>query len=59
MKRYQAEVTVRTSGGEEVTYKGDGVGPDTSGQELLAGAEAAALAQERGGTVISSRVREA
>ncbi|MFL4497363.1 hypothetical protein ACJ6WD_39925 [Streptomyces sp. VTCC 41912] len=56
---YEAEVTVRTSSGEEVTYRGDGVGPAESGDALLSGAEAAALAQEPGGTVTSSRVREA
>ncbi|KPC68382.1 hypothetical protein ADL27_56930 [Streptomyces sp. NRRL F-6602] len=60
MQRYEAEVTVRTASGETVTYQGDGVGPaGVEAADLLAGAEAAALAQEPGGEVISSQVREA
>ncbi|MEU3423616.1 hypothetical protein AB0F39_34585 [Streptomyces murinus] len=59
-KRYESEVVVRTASGETVTYRGDGIGPaDVSGDALLDGAEAAALAQEPGGTVVSSRAREA
>ncbi|MFF3196703.1 hypothetical protein [Streptomyces misionensis] len=59
-QRYEAEVTLRTASGEEVTYRGDGTGPaGVSGDDLLNGAEAAALAQEPGGEVISSRARRA
>ena len=59
--RYEAEVEVRTAGGELVTYRGDGVGPagEGGGEQLLVGAEDAALAQEPGGTVVASRVRRA
>jgi hypothetical protein len=59
-QRYEAEVDVRTTSGEVVTYRGDGVGPaGESGDQLLAGAEAAALRQQPGGTVEASRVRQA
>lgn len=59
-QRYEAEVDVRTAGGETVTYRGGGIGPaGQSGSQLLGGVEAAALAQEPGGSVIASRVRSA
>ncbi|MBC2879804.1 MULTISPECIES: hypothetical protein [Streptomyces] len=58
MQRYEAEVTVQTADGRAITYRGDGIGPDgVSTEELLNGAEAAALAQEPGGAVTKSRVR--
>ena len=59
-QRYEAEVDVRTTSGDVVTYRGDGVGSSgASGDQLLAGAEAAALAQQPGGTIEASRVRKA
>jgi hypothetical protein len=59
-QRYEAQVDIRATDGQLVTYSGDGVGPaGESGQQLLAGAEAAALAQQPGGTVEASRVRKA
>ncbi|MFF4741313.1 hypothetical protein ACFY2W_36330 [Streptomyces sp. NPDC001262] len=58
MQRYEAEVTIRTATGTEVTYRGDGIGPDdVTTDQLLDGAAAAALAQEPGGQIVSSRVR--
>ncbi|MCG6496632.1 hypothetical protein [Kitasatospora sp. A2-31] len=58
--RYEAEVEIRTATGELVVYRGDGVGPiEETGEQLLAGVEAAALAQEPGGTVEAARVRKA
>ena len=57
--RYEAQVDIRTASGQSVTYSGDGVGPArVAGDQLLAGVEAAALAQEPGGTVEASRVRQ-
>ncbi|GCD44136.1 hypothetical protein [Streptomyces paromomycinus] len=55
---FQAAVTLETANGEPVTYYGVGYGPDDeSGQQVLDGAERAALAQEPSGTrVTSSRV---
>lgn len=59
-QRYEAQVDIRTTDGTLVTYSGDGVGPaGVSGDQLLAGAEAAARAQHPGGTVEASRVRQA
>lgn len=59
-QRYEAQVDILTASGETVTYSGDGVGAASeSGAQLLAGVEAAALAQEPGGTVEASRVRQA
>ncbi|MFH8405528.1 hypothetical protein ACH4FX_12245 [Streptomyces sp. NPDC018019] len=58
--RYEAEVDFERADGSRVTYRGDGVGPDgESGDQLLDGAEAAALAEEPGAHVIASRVRHA
>ncbi|PJT47433.1 hypothetical protein CWI85_27990 [Streptomyces albidoflavus] len=58
IRRYEAEVDIRTAAGETVTYKGDGLGPaDDEPSSLLDGLEAAALAQEPGGEVIASRSR--
>ncbi|MEU5499907.1 hypothetical protein [Streptomyces griseofuscus] len=58
MRRYETEVDIRTADGELVTYKGDGIGPaGQTGDQLLDSAEAAALAQEPGGTVEGSRIR--
>ncbi|MFG2183394.1 hypothetical protein ACGFLS_32385 [Streptomyces abikoensis] len=58
MQRYEAEVTIRTAAGEVVTYRGDGLGPaDVPGDDLLDGAEAAALAQHPTAQIVSSRVR--
>lgn len=58
--RYEAEVELELADGSRVTYSGDGVGPDDeSGEQLLSGAEAAALAEEPGAHVISSRARRA
>lgn len=57
-RRYEAEVELERPDGSHVTYRGDGVGPDDeTGDQLLDGAEAAALAEEPGARVISSRVR--
>ncbi|WP_030670631.1 hypothetical protein [Streptomyces rimosus] len=57
--RYEAEVDLELSDGTRVTYRGDGVGPDESGDQLLDGVEQAALAEEPGARVISSRARRA
>ncbi|KWT62855.1 hypothetical protein ADL21_06320 [Streptomyces albus subsp. albus] len=57
---YQAEVDLETADGEQVTYYGVGYGPDDeSGDQILGGAERAALAQEPGARVVSSRARRA
>ncbi|GCD45711.1 hypothetical protein [Streptomyces paromomycinus] len=55
---FQAVVNLETADGELVTYYGVGYGPDDeSGQQVLDGAERAALAEEPGGSrVTSSRV---
>lgn len=55
--RYEAEVELERPDGERVTYCGDGVGPDETGDQLLDGAEQAALTEEPGARVISSRAR--
>ncbi|MFH8751092.1 hypothetical protein ACH4GK_31875 [Streptomyces rimosus] len=56
--RYEAEVELERPDGSRVTYRGDGVGPDDeSGDQILTGAEQAALADEPGARVISSRAR--
>ncbi|MFD7661055.1 hypothetical protein [Streptomyces sp. NPDC059788] len=58
--RYEAEVELELSDGSRVTYRGDGVGPDDeTGDQVLNGAEKAALAQEPGARVVSSRARRA
>lgn len=58
MRRYETEVDVQTADGETRTYSGDGVGPaDLTPDQVLDSAEAAALAQEPGGTVTGSRYR--
>ncbi|MFD5027023.1 hypothetical protein [Streptomyces sp. NPDC058373] len=58
IRRYEAEVDIRTADGQTVTYTGDGLGPaDDAPDDLLDGLEAAALAQEPGGEVIASRAR--
>jgi hypothetical protein len=55
--QYRAEVHVRTTSGDLVTYYGDHVGPaGVTAPELRANAEEAALAWEPGGTVVGSRV---
>ena len=57
--RYEAEIELQTADGRHVTYRGDGVGPmGQTAEQLLDGAEAAALEQEPGARVISSRTRE-
>ena len=58
MRRYETEVDVTTAAGQPVTYRGDGLGPaDLPPDQVLDSAEAAALAQEPGGTVTASRYR--
>lgn len=39
---YQAEVVIQRPDGSRHKYTGDGVGPEESGDQLLAGAEQAA-----------------
>ncbi|KIQ61995.1 hypothetical protein TR51_22565 [Kitasatospora griseola] len=54
---YRAEVHVRTTGGDLVTYYNDGPGPaGMSASQVRVIAEAAALAQEPGGKVEGSKV---
>ncbi|CAM5430144.1 MULTISPECIES: hypothetical protein [Streptomyces] len=56
--RYEAEVQLERPDGSRVTYRGDGVGPaDETGAQVLKGAEKAALAEEPGARVVSSRAR--
>ncbi|MEU4296364.1 hypothetical protein [Kitasatospora aureofaciens] len=59
-QRYEAQVDIRTTSGEQVTVQADGVGPaGVSGDQLLSGVEAAAQAQYPGATIEGSRVRTA
>lgn len=56
--RYEAEVELERPDGTRVTYRGDGVSPDDeTGNQVLDGAERAALAEEPGARVVSSRAR--
>ncbi|KOT94495.1 hypothetical protein ADK70_12510 [Streptomyces rimosus subsp. pseudoverticillatus] len=56
--RYEAEVQLERPDGSRVTYRGDGVGPDNeTGDQVLSGAEKAALAEEPGARVVASRAR--
>lgn len=58
MRRYETQVDVTTHDGQQVTYSGDGLGPDNlTPDEVLDSAENAALAAEPGGTVTASRYR--
>ncbi|MEU3084793.1 hypothetical protein ABZ697_31395 [Streptomyces albidoflavus] len=60
IRRYEAEVDIRTTDGQEVTLRGEGLGPDGEAPTaLLDGLEAAAVAQEPGAEVIASRARRA
>jgi hypothetical protein len=59
-QRYEAQVDIRTTSGEQVTVCADGVGPaGISGDQLLSGVEAAARAEYPGATIEASRVRTA